>query len=327
MGLALVLPPSQSLYLVGKSHAPRDGREAPRPSGSPTSSTSRCCAPARGAGTRWRRAHSSWRRSAGAGGGGRARARRRRRRRGCDGAAPGRSSWLGPPRKPLPASSTQLKGRELWKYLEADAGEEAARRGRQVPRLRRRRDLDGHGRPTGSTTRPTARLASAMEGAARYGAFAAGRKAVFYDEALQTCGHLHFKGDWHHRILQNFYSFAFAFARPAHGLVLPPLRARLRALPRRDPVRRRRARRRDPRARARARPDDADGTYYALHVRRGAPNSARARASVRARARAPLGSLARAAAYRILSRAHSDPRTSNRPRLATGRPRLARPTS
>ena len=78
--------------------------------------------------------------------------------------------------------------------------------------VRRPVDLDGHGAADWKHHETDGKPAGA-KGAARYESFAAGRKAVYYDEALQTCDHLHFPGDSHHRILQNFYSFAF-FADP-----------------------------------------------------------------------------------------------------------------
>ena len=43
----------------------------------------------------------------------------------------------------------------------------------------------------------------------RYKEFGAGRKPIFYSENLRNAHHIHIEGDFDHRILQNFYQFAF----------------------------------------------------------------------------------------------------------------------
>ena len=84
----------------------------------------------------------------------RRRARAAARRRGC--AARARVELARAAAQPLPANNTQLKGRELWK-TRGDRRREPAVAGGKFLAFPAPHDLDGPARPTGSTTRPTAR--------------------------------------------------------------------------------------------------------------------------------------------------------------------------
>jgi hypothetical protein len=149
------------------------------------------------------------------------------------------------PRRP---NATDFWGQKLWRYLKKSADVKPEYSGQVVAM--------GRLHPTAETK---AKDAEALKKQA------AGRKVAAYDSKAQNARHVHFPAGGKHRLLNHFYAFGF-FGDPAQRsfyrrLIRDSMRYR-------DEIQCAGARVVDA-VRAHSRRLGQDGTFYALHIRRG----------------------------------------------------------
>ena len=149
------------------------------------------------------------------------------------------------PRRP---NATDFWGQKLWRYLKKSADVKPEYSGQVVAM--------GRLHPTAETK---AKDAEALKKQA------AGRKVAAYDSKAQNARHVHFPAGGKHRLLNHFYAFGFFGDPQQRSFYRRLIRDSMRY---RDEIQCAGARVVDA-VRAHSRALGGDGTFYALHIRRG----------------------------------------------------------
>ena len=153
-----------------------------------------------------------------------------------------------------PQNSTDVHGQKLWKYLDKASDNSPEWQGSILafPEKPSDFDKDLHTVMTGPNKE-------------RFKTFVDGRRIVYYDSKLQKLHHIHVPGDNNHRILQHHYSFVFFASREMQSFYRRFVRDYMRY---KDVIQCSGADMVE-RVRHMSRSMGLNGTYYALHVRRG----------------------------------------------------------